>query len=57
MIGMANKPQLEALTGLRFVAAIVVVAFHLNMDKFAGVPQPLQNLIRNGDLGATCRSF
>ncbi|UCN13634.1 acyltransferase family protein [Cellulomonas iranensis] len=50
--------RLDALTGLRFLAALVVVVFHLSLNRFfldaPALVDPLQGVLRNGGwLGVT----
>ncbi|MDQ0424073.1 acyltransferase family protein [Cellulomonas iranensis] len=54
----APHGRLDALTGLRFLAALVVVVFHLSLNRFfldaPALVDPLQGVLRNGGwLGVT----
>ncbi len=42
------RPNLPALTGLRFFAAFVVVAFHYNPDRFVNMPEFFRSWLETG---------
>ena len=44
----STRPQVPALTSLRFFAAAAVVLFHCHGDALDGAPQALRNLVANG---------
>jgi peptidoglycan/LPS O-acetylase OafA/YrhL len=52
---MLQKPPLEALTGLRFLAALAVFNLHfLHLgDWFGGVPASITSIVNAGDKGVT----
>lgn len=51
--GATRRPVLEALTGLRFVAALAVVCFHLVPRRFPGAHGPGMALVRSGYVGVS----
>ncbi|HXJ57341.1 MAG TPA: acyltransferase [Verrucomicrobiae bacterium] len=46
-----TRPHIEALTALRFFAALVVVFFHHGQAQFSGAPVWCQNIVRGGYVG------
>ena len=48
-----RRPNLPALTGLRFLAAFHVVLYHFGGPIFAGAPATVQNLAGSGYLGVS----
>src|SRR5262245_64525516 len=42
------RPNLPALTSLRFFAAFVVVAFHYNPDRFVNMPEFFRSWLETG---------
>lgn len=46
-----TRPHIEALTALRFFAALLVVFFHHGQAQFAGTPGWCQNIVRGGYVG------
>jgi len=50
--GGSRRGRLDALTGLRFYAALLVVLFHFSLNRFfagdAALVEPLQFLLKNG---------
>jgi peptidoglycan/LPS O-acetylase OafA/YrhL len=48
-----TRPALLQLTGLRFIAALLVVLFHVQRERPAGIPAWLWNIVANGYVGVS----
>ncbi len=46
-----RRPELAALTGLRFVAAFAVLAYHFTINNSAGLPSMLKLVLSRGAVG------